>query len=202
MSWGANAIFIAATERAVAWAAQSPLAHVAYVVRRLPDHAWYRREWKHDVGAEGLLVLRPVGHPNAYGMNNGVVWNTLIPDRFTTPDTVVSAQLHAYLAELGMEEECPPADFRRWLQSVAAELGQSIVFYSCSMWAGDIEHEYVLGYGAGERLHVTRQDAAGQMIGHDALRKGLAEVSVHLPTGYFALHTGGFDWASHALMKG
>lgn len=201
MSWGAHSIFTAATMHAVDWAAASPLAHLAHVVRQVPDDAWYRREWMHDAGPDGLLVLRRVGHPGGYGMKGGVSWNELISEQAAALDLDVSARLLAYLAERGMEDQYPPDGFRRWLQSVAAQLGQAVMFYSCSMWAGEIEHEYVLVYGEGEQLHTTGEDAPANGIGDDALIKGLAEVTVNLPTRYFALHASGFDWAPHALLK-
>jgi len=204
MAWGVDEIYLAATERAVAWATGSPFAHISYLVKDPVASCDARGdEHRHSVGAQGLLVLRGVGSPQGFQsgrMPGAVHWDGLRPDAGAAPvDAAVGAQLQAYITQMDMRGLDAPDAFRAWLREVSLRLQQPLMFYTASTFGGTCDYDYALTYTPNERLHATRFEGL-RPCSPTALQSGLACLSITLPTSYFALHERSFDWASRALL--
>jgi len=179
MTWYADEIILRATPRALALVSTSQtLRPFSYHVRSLAGHHWYRKEHEHSLPEEGLLVIRPVG-PQLFETNNAAPLRAEVTNELLTL--------------LDGETTPPPTSLRQALAAMAATLDQAVIYYSCRMWAGDIDYEYCLSYGPDEALLVTQPDT------EDSLRAGLRKVGLDLPTHYFALHTREFPWDTHKL---
>ena len=81
----------------------------------------------------------------------------------------------------------------------ARQLNEPVVYYSCSMWGGDIDHEYCLLYEPQESLLLTNASERGHGA-ERALVQGLQKLGLALPTPFFAPHTRSFDWAARKLV--
>lgn len=204
MAWGVDEIYLAATERAVAWASASPFAPQAYVVKDPVAADWSQKSCRHDVGESGLLVLRGVGSPEGSQsgrMPGAVHWTGLLPDAGAAPaDATVGAQLHAYITQMDMRGLDAPDTFRMWLRDLSHRLQQPVMFYTASTFGGAYDYDYALTYTPQERLHATRFDGL-RACSPTALQSGLACLSITLPTSFFALHERAFDWPSRALLR-
>ncbi|AWH25804.1 hypothetical protein [Stenotrophomonas sp. YAU14D1_LEIMI4_1] len=204
MAWGVDEIYLAATERAMAWAASSSFAHLAYVVKDPVATCWAQSLHRHEVGKSGLLVLRGVGSPEGSqsGRTPGAVhWTGLLPDAGAAPaDATVGAQLQAYITQVDMRGLDAPDTFRMWLRDLSHRLQQPVMFYTASTFGGSYDYDYALTYTPQERLHATRFDGL-RPCSPTALQSGLACLSITLPTTFFALHERAFDWPSRALLR-
>jgi hypothetical protein len=203
MTWYADEIMICGTPKALAFVTQHPhFSACAYHVKSIAGHTWYREEHRHTLPAEGLLVIRPIrsGNEEAHALGwyeeTALDWN-VVSGGGALPDPTVSQLLREHLGE-----DCPPTTFRQALRSMALELGQPVLYYSCAMWGGDIEQQYCLMYtpadGAEAAAIYRNPDGEGSMA--DALVAGLAHLGIAASTGYFALHERGFDWQRHRLV--
>lgn len=203
MTWYADEIILCASDKALAevvgcW----QLSPFAYHIRSLAGHEWYRSEQQHGLPEGGLLVLRPVCGNSSYGLEwhgtSILDWVTLPFDSLTESllDDSVTQRLGEYLDE----ESAPPLRFRQAVATLARRLDQPVLYYGCGMWGGEIDYEYCLTYRPAESLVATQPSLPPDRPGvEDALRVGLANLGLNLPTAYFAPHTRGFPWEAHRL---
>lgn len=202
MTWYADEIILRATPAALtAVGTSSQLRPFTYHVKILSGHEWYHDEHKHSLPDEGLLVVRPVCGISSHGAEwhdtSILDWSKLDsnPDARDFLSEEVSHVLAGYLDE----ESMPPASLRQASATLALQLQQPVIYYGCGMWGGDIEYEYCLVYEPTESLFITKQSCPDTDGTNDSLRRGLLKIGLHLPTGYFALHTRGFPWKKHRL---
>jgi hypothetical protein len=115
------------------------------------------------------------------------------PDVLLPPDTNPTDECHRLL---------------RFLRSVATETNSPIVYYSAATWGGAIDSEIGWAFDAVDHVYqyiddniVLHHTAAGQTAVHDrtALQMLMAHVGLELPTRFFALHQGSFDWKRYWL---
>lgn len=199
MTWYADEILLRATPGALdviaAWPAVSAFA---YVVRDLTDHDWHAAENRHALPADGLLVIRPVcgsdSHSEGWYESPVLDWAALASDNTGRLDSGVTRLLSENLDEVSR----PPSSFRAALASVARQLSQPVVFYSCCTHGGTVIQEFSLIYDPGESLFV-KSDLHGEIEddGTEPLRSGLERLGLTLPTPYFALHTRSFPWPKY-----
>jgi hypothetical protein len=198
MTWYANEILISASDEVISKITNDPrLAPFTYWVKNVDEYPWYRIEQKHDLPPLGLIVIRPVlqtadeGH---HWYDETILdWSTLKRDTQGTGciNNAIDNDLDAYLSS----DEIVPISFRQFLADLATELNTPVLYYAGFMWGGDVESEYSLVYSPQEQLFITKT----QIEGSDALREGLAAIGIHLPTGFFALHTRSFNWHEHHI---
>lgn len=176
--------------------ADPTLKPFSYVIKSLDDYAWYSPEHKHTVSDQGLLIIRPVFPEDRRPALN---WQSLVSSAAgdETPDDDMTEALRKYLDD---DAGGPPAALRRFMGTLAEEMGNPVLYYSCSMWAGSVESEFCLAYTPAERLFTTDADSPNTEQHADALRAGLALIDVHLPSRFFALHTRDFPWDAHRLV--
>lgn len=198
MTWYANEILIAASDKAISKISNDPrLAPFTYWVKNVGECPWYRSEQTHDLPPLGLIVIRPVlqtmDEDHHWYDETILDWNTLEQGTEGTGciNTAIDNDLDAYLNG----DETAPISFRQFLADLATELNTPVLYYAGIMWGGDVESEYSLVYSPREQLFLTKP----QSVGSDALREGLAAIGIHLPTGFFALHTRSFNWREHHL---
>lgn len=78
------------------------------------------------------------------------------------------------------------------------------------MWGGDVEfeaswvftpaqHTYITQPGKEPEVRSVDEQGVEVVEPGDALRKGLAHLNIHLPTGFFALHTRAFPWGQYRV---
>ena len=203
MTWCADEIILLATPMALRLVSASPQwAPFSYVVRSLDSHEWHTREVQHTLPAEGLIFIRPVGSVSSgdldwYGAPM-LDWTAISGELGAAAqlDRQVTEQLSSYLHD----DLLPPPAFRTAMASLAMTLQQVVIYYRCFMWGGDVESEYCLVYKPTESLFITKSSLPPDNPGvEDALRAGLSQLGLELPTGYFAPHVSSFPWQAHKL---
>jgi hypothetical protein len=203
MTWYADEIILRASTAALeAVRTSAHLAPFAYHIRSLDEHEWYREDHKHGLPDGGLLVIRPVCGSSSRGSDwHGVAaldWAELPFESVAEGllDTAVTQRLSEYLDE----ESVPPLQLRKAVASLAAHLGQPVLYYGCGMWGGDIDYEYSLVYEPTESVVLTKSGFQSDGPGtEDSLRAGLVKIGLGLQTMYFAPHTRSYPWQMHKL---
>lgn len=202
MTWYADEIILRASTAALEAVVGSYLAPFTYHIRSLAGHSWYQQEQEHGLPDGGLLVIRPVCGNSSHGFDwhgiEALDWAALPfePKAERLVDPTVSHVLSEYLDK----ESMPPLQLRKAVASLAAQLGQPVLYYGCGMWGGDIDYEYSLVYAPDESLALTKSSLQSGGPGtEDALRAGLARIGLALPSTYFAPHTRRFPWLEHKL---
>jgi hypothetical protein len=201
MTWYANNLYMSATERALQVLRAKPnVQQFLFLVQRLEGFAWHTPDVQHGLGPVGLAVVRPLGptedHSSAWYGEPMLPWDSLHP-------LTSSRNLVAHVEE----EQAPPVSLLQCIRELSVEAGVPVFYYSSCMWGGDVEfeaswvftptqHTYITQSSPGEEPEVRCVDAQGNalVVPGDALRKGLAHLGIHLPTGFFALHTRSFPW--------
>lgn len=210
MTWYAHSLFMPATERAVDLLGNIPsLRTHLYVVRDLGEFPWHTPVVTHDLGPNGLAIVRPIGPTNEdgsdeYGWFDEPVlpWHSLLP---IAPDaSPVIAHVEDGFA--------PPPTLLQFLGELAERALEPVVYYSCCTWGGDIEFEASWAFTPRQITYVTRvppDDPPGvrtitpegrcTVTPGDALRKGLSHLGLELPSWFFALHTRSFPWERYRV---
>ncbi|RGE39736.1 hypothetical protein DZC30_21495 [Comamonas testosteroni] len=201
MTWYADEILLRATPAALtAIKADAQLVGFAYHLKSLDEFDWYLPEHRHGLPAEGLLVVRPVCNAQSHGGRwyGEPVLDAAQLSAATDAQALLNPQIPEQLAADVYDSALPCAALRASLATLAQRLNEPVVYYSCSMWGGDIDHEFCLLYEPQESLLMT--DVAERGHGAErALGQGLQKLGLALPTAFFAPHTRSFDWAAHKL---
>lgn len=201
MTWYAQEILLRATPAALQAVRNSALlAPFAYHLHSLQDIDWYLPEHRHGLPQGGLLVIRPVCAAAAQGAQwheEAILDTVSLP---LNPGTLhcLQADIATLLADQVPETSLPSVHLRSMLATLAKQLHETVVYYACGMWGGDLDFEYCLSYEPQETLFAT--DVCGH--GHHtqrALHQALKSIGLTLPSAFFAPHTRSFDWAAHRL---
>lgn len=205
MTWYADEILLRATDETVARVmAEAALAPFAYHVANIDDFTWHSPGHYHELPEGGLLVVRPVGRPAAHQRWYGEAvldWSSLRP-KGQVEDVQLASGADEQLRLVLEDEDVPPRAFRTFLSELAQDLRVPLMYYSCSMWGGDVDSEYCLVYDTNEALHVTdtaRSQNDTQSV--DSLREGLRRIGAEIPSPFFLLHTRTFPWQDYRLLK-
>ncbi|MEM9478729.1 MAG: hypothetical protein AAGA58_03605 [Verrucomicrobiota bacterium] len=175
-------------------------------------------EIRHGVPEGGLLAVSPHLYSNGYSVKDpppkefcelffegrpshghppSEKWSSISPA--DSPDVLLPPDF---------DESYYPLSLQRFLKSVALKTGTPVTYYWSSMWGGDVEEE--IGWAFDSSDHVYQfvdnesalvHSADGQRTEKDrgVLQMLLAHLGLDLPTGFFALHEGSFDWKRYWL---
>lgn len=157
-----------------------------------------RLEMRHTLPQGGLLAIEPhlykTGYDNDYDgdfwelyQESGDKWDFRKRDNTPQPlDLIESSsldlnnnqlQLFAYLDDLSKKYKTP------------------FVYYHCYMWGGSIDVEFSVVFNKGE-IHVYDYSEETEV---SILPQALQHLGLHLPTFFFALHEGSFDWKRYFI---
>lgn len=202
MTWYADEVLLRATPAALAAIkADSQLVRFSYHLQSLDDVDWYMPEHRHGLPTEGLLIIRPACNAESRGSRNWYDEPVLDTSQLTAPQdaqSLLNPQVPECLRADVETSALPTQAWRNYLATLALQLNEPVVYYSCSMWGGDIEHEYSLIYAPEESIVIT-STTEREDLERRALYQGLHKVGLELPSGFFAPHTSSFDWKAHAL---
>lgn len=202
MTWYADEILLRATPAALAAIkTDMQMADFAYQLQSMDDFDWYLPEHRHGLPPEGLLVIRPACDAQSHGGRwyDEPVLDAALLSAPEDTQALLSPQIPELLSADLHESALPPHPLRNHLAALARQLNEPVVYYSCSMWGGDIDHEYCLLYEPQESLLLTNASERGHGA-ERALVQGLQKLGLALPTPFFAPHTRSFDWAAHKLV--
>lgn len=197
MTWYADEILIPASDNAVQYIANdAELSPFAYVIPHLDDYSWYSPVQRHNLPANGLLVIRPVkpdGDPAAtWYKQKFIEWTAL-------------TQLQADVALLNTDVETiycpdilPPKIFRQYLFGLAKKLDTNVVYYAGAMWGGTLDYESVLLYSPRQELAFNTNSNGEYDSKNSALCIGLAAIGINTE-GFFAPHTRSFPWENYRI---
>ncbi|MCB9764665.1 MAG: ankyrin repeat domain-containing protein [Alphaproteobacteria bacterium] len=143
---------------------------------------------------EGLLAVRELTAPDGIHGHGAEPWDVLRGPDVLPPWPPLDAW------------EAPPRAVLGGLQQLAE--GDTLVFYRCQTWGGDIEREaaWILGprperlrWQSRGQVRRWRDDAVGEDVGGDVLMLALAHLGVAMTGPYFEPHTRGVDWEAHRV---
>jgi hypothetical protein len=183
--------------------ASAQLGPFSYLIRSLSGHDWHRPEIQHGLPPEGLLIIRPVygasSHEAGWYEIPVLDWAELaLHDAHA--DLLIDQRVTQDLSQYVDNDSVPPLALRKALTSLALTVDETVIYYGCGMWGGDIDYEYCLVYQPEEQLFVTKPDLPPDRSGgEDSLRLGLTRLGLSLPTGYFAPHARSFPWKAYQL---
>jgi hypothetical protein len=211
VTWYAHHIFAQANRRLMEiFLHDSVLSHGVYWVRDLDDHAWFTPEIQHPLPGNGLVVVRPVGEPDAGNEPEMISWHQLSSDS-AMPLHIPPTVLQADNPDMGTQET-PPLAFLQFLKGVSRATQSVVAYYYCCMWAGEVEIEYSFVYTPEETAYANKLVSTSpaslyryheaephqQYVG-DVVVETLKHFDLYLPTAYFALHTRSFPWARYRV---
>lgn len=170
----------------------------------------------HGFPETGLIVVRPVCDADADGAEwyGEPVLDWGLP---RAADTSSPLDLADVARACGVIEALlPPESFLSFLQALATRTEATLVFYSCTMWGGDIESEYAFVLGRSPSAIVALpqdrdEDGCPRVVviegarqtpsTRDVLSIALSALDFQIPTPYFAPHTCAFPWRSYRLAR-
>ena len=178
------------------------------------------RTIRHGLPDDGLLVVSPHLYSNGYAVKEPPPLefselffenrpsSTSSPfEKWTQLTTDAAAEI---LLPDDLDQSRYPIRLLRFLKSVATETASPVAYYYSFMWGGDVEEE--IGWAFDETDHVYQFKDTNTTIDHSsegqeietersALQMLMAHVGLDLPTGFFALHEGSFDWKRYWLRE-
>src|SRR5262245_39748944 len=163
MTWHADEVIAPVSAEVIrAVGSDSLLAEFAYHLTDPLEHDWHTPGAIHRLPAGGLLVVRPVcDESSADWYGEPVLDWRAFPARATPPPLVDRARV---AESCGVEPDAvvaePPLSY---LKALAVKTGRPFVFYSCSMWGGDIDIEYAWVLGPSEVVFaIAEPDVPGR----------------------------------------
>jgi len=228
MTWHADEILTLGNPAVLRAVADDPLlAPFAYHLTEPLDHEWHVPDVVHGLPDTGLVVVRPVcaatadgdtpdsflGEPVEYDWYEEPVLDWL---RFSGETDSELLALRARVAEARLDpENVPPAAFLSHLRQLARKTEAPFLFYSCSMWGGDVETEYAFVLDrvrplalvtlppetplGRPLLMILEASTPARIEPGDTLMLALRHLSLDLPTSFFAPHTRSFPWSKYRL---
>ena len=206
MTWYAHNLYVPATDMALQVLRRKPnLPQFLYLVQSLEGFLWHTPAVQHGLGPVGLAVVRPLGPAENYFSE----WygEPVLPWELPHPVTP-SPGLVVFVED----EQAPPVSLLQFSKELSAEAGVPVLYYSSSMWGGDVEFEASWVFTPAQHTYITQLSPGGEpevrcvneqgveaVVPGDALRKGLAHLDIQLPTGFFALHTRAFPWGRYRV---
>lgn len=155
----------------------------------------------------GLIVVRDVIFENEDNFDDEddtesqIFWdkNIVIPNPpdIIEPSGIISMSLFEF--EAG---ELPPSNFLQFLKFLHLQTNSTIAYYFHQMWGGETEIEYAWIFAEEDEVLIFQDyassykitDNSQTIIGEGILKRLLKFLALELPTDFFALHTGTFDW--------
>ncbi len=215
MTWYAHEVIAIGSQEVARVVAGDPmLAPFAYRLHGPLEHAWHRPEVAHDLPDTGLIVVRPVCEP----AGDGAEWYgepVLDWGSMRAVDTSAPLDPVAVAQACGVNSAFfPPETFLSFLQALATRADATLLFYSCSLWGGDIESEYAFVLGRSPSAIVALpqdrdEDGSPRVVVIEGARQtpaargvlsiALSGLDFEIPTPFFAPHTRGFPWQNYRL---
>jgi hypothetical protein len=215
VTWYAHEVIAPGSPKVARIVAGDPMvAPFAYHLHGPVEHAWHSPDVAHGFPGTGLIVVRPVcdlvdGVAEWYG-EPVLDWKSL-----RATDTSSPLDLTAVAQAGGVNDALlPPESFLSFLQALASRADATLLFYSCSMWGGDIEAEYAFVIGRSPSAIVALpqdrdEDGCPRVVvieggrqtpaTRDVLSIALSNLDFHIPTPFFAPHTRTFPWQRYRL---
>ncbi len=204
MPWEAHNIFVQPNDASRQALLEEPLfKKCIYHVTDLNDFEWYDPKFVHGLPPEGLLVVRL---DNSDWCEDPIVWNELRD----FPKYRLKIPISSIVEEDESAERFPPLNVSRYLMHLSNSTGAVVANYHGFSWGGPMENEYAFVYSPEETVYVGVEcepeiiriykpgDKELRREG-DVLIESMKHFSLTLPTGYFALHTGQFNWPKYEI---
>ena len=165
---------------------------------------------KHTLPKEGLLVIKPkvsgTGYDEDYETNE--FWDKYKDyptDKWDFIDSVSTVKL-----DLNLDLTENQLKLLTFLKSLNRKFDTPILYYYCVMWGGYVEEEYAIVFDKETKIYQydneNKKDI--ELIGKEKreLKSTLLQTSfkyldLELPTWFFALHEGSFDWKRYHVKK-
>ena len=179
-----------------------------------------REHMRHGLPPGGLLVASPEIYKTSYDGDDSDVGDFARHYRHNTPwgQFPPGAKWQGLRALEGAEPFFPPdlerehfsVDLLKFLKWVYDQTGSASVYYQCAMWGGSIEDETAWIIDEVDRVYQFRDDetviehtdGGSRVIKGDLLQLAMKSVGLDLPTRFFALHEGSFDWKLYRIEDG
>lgn len=179
----------------------------SFMLSDKPNENSYR---KHTLPKGGLLVIKPelykTGYDKDYETNN--FWNKYKEyptEKWDFIDSVSSVKM-----DLNLDLTDNQLKLLIFLKSLNEKFNIPFLYYYCVMWGGDIEEEYTVVLD--NEIKVYQYDYENkkdlELIGNEkselsstVLQTSFKYLNLELPTWFFALHEGSFDWKRYHLKK-
>jgi hypothetical protein len=184
-----------------------------YLVKNVDDHNWHQESIKHAMPKDGLFVVRNLNFcsDSAFDDNdkdgeeidNRIIWSNV--STFTDSLSVIPPSVLLGNDIFGFEvqlEDFPPTNFLKYLKSQQLKFGTTIIYYYHQMWGGNTDIEYAWIFAEQDELLVFKDDGSSYKftennqttLDESVLQRMLMFLDLDIPTAYFALHTGKFNW--------
>lgn len=221
MSWSADQVYMNVNPQVVAYLSSiSELKQGLFVVEHLEG---IRSDWTRDVffnddnhkssaskyglPDNGLLVINPALCRTGYDASDNKFYEEYAIYKETKWDFLDDLNIEPIVFSLDFSlVQCKLFGFLKYLNE---KFSEPIVYYTCNMWAGEIEEEVAIVFDNGISIYYYDLDdeAYKELIGADnkiignttALQKGLSALGLDLPTHFFALHETSFNWELYKL---
>lgn len=166
---------------------------------------------RHSLPERGLLVIAPHLYKTGYDIHqssNDDFWkfNIQTPgDKWAAIDNSFGDNLQFPLKLNLHNNQLKLLSSLQWLHK---QTKVPIMYYKCEMWGGltDEEISIIFNNGVYVYWHDCESDTTFQLQEEEAyatektaLQKGLEELGLLLPTPFFALHEGSFDWQRYQI---
>lgn len=163
---------------------------------------------KHTLPKGGLLVLKPevykTGHDKDYETNE--FWNTYKTypaDKWDFINSISPIKL-----DLPLDLTENQLKLLHFLKFLNKKFNTPFLYYYCVMWGGDIEEEHAIVFDKAVKIYSYdyehKKDV--ELIGNKkielpttVLQTSFKQLDLELPTWFFALHEGSFDWKRYHI---
>ena len=159
----------------------------------LSDNDCINKHMWHSLPKGGLLAIAPVLYKTGY-------------DDFDEDDLFLKSNYSENINARWNEFE---GDLPDVLNSLHQKTHIPILHYTCEMWGGDIEEESAIVFNKGNFIYkfdadgnksYQLKDDSAIEIDTTPLQKGFEHLGLHLPTWFFALHEGSFNWKRYWII--
>jgi hypothetical protein len=166
---------------------------------------------KHSLPKGGLLVIKPKLYISGYdkGYETDEFWmkyKKYPSDKWDFINALSSDKM-----EVDLELTENQSKLLAFLKSLNVKFGTPILYYYSVMWGGDIEEEYAIVFDKGVRIYkydrennrnIELKGKEKTELKSTVLQTSFKYLGLKLPTSFFALHAGSFDWKKYHLKKG
>ncbi|WP_010255123.1 hypothetical protein [Myroides injenensis] len=221
MSWSADQIYMKVNPEVITYLSDiADLKKGLFIVNHLDG---IRSDWtrdvffnddnhkssgvKHGLPDEGMLVINPSLYRTGYDTRNNEFYEKYALYTETKWDFVDELNIEPIVFSLDFSvQQCKLFGFLKFLNE---KFNTPIVYYTCSMWAGDIEEEVAIVFDKGISIYYydPEHEVYRELIETEskilttttALQKALSTLGLYLPTHFFALHETSFNWELYKI---
>ncbi len=163
---------------------------------------------KHFLPKGGLLVIKPevdkTGYDKDYDTNK--FWNKYKEypnDKWDFIDSVSSIKL-----DLNLDLTDNQLKLFSFLKSLNENFEIPVLYYYCVMWGGSIEEEYAIVFNKGTKVYQYDNESEKDLeitkegktkLNSTVLQTSFRYLDLELPTWFFALHEGSFNWKQYHI---